>query len=286
MNRLIIALLLAALASTVAAAQEPRWSPEDEAGVIRAARDYMEGALNADADRVARGVHEELNKVIVSTLPQTGGQVLSYNTGTTLVEVVRGLGDRLADVDKTVDVTVFDIGHELAAARAVGAVWYDFLQLAKVNGEWRIVNVLWAQNRPDAENQPQNTPEDEAAVEQTALDYIEGAFSGDGVRMQRALHPELNKVRLMTHPQTGVQFLQKMGVSMLVEGTRAGLGTLDEDQRNITVDVFDVSHDMASVKVTSAMYVDYLQVGKVNGEWKIINVLWVPNPEGGTAVGR
>ena len=175
MIRLVIALLIPALASTGARAQEPRWSPEDEAGVIRAARDYMEGAVNADAERVARGVHEGLNKVMVSTLPQTGGQVLSYNTHTTLVEVVRGLGDRLANVDKTVDVTVFDIGHDLAAARAVGAVWYDFLQLAKVNGEWRIVNVLWAQNRPDAASEPENTPEDQAAVEKTALDYIQSS---------------------------------------------------------------------------------------------------------------
>jgi hypothetical protein len=36
---------------------------------------------------------------------------------------------------------------------------------------------------------------------------------------------------------------------------------------------------MATVKVYSAMYIDYLQVGKINGEWKIINVLWVPNPD-------
>ncbi len=278
MKRLLATTLLAALASTAATAQGARWSAEDEAGVVRAAKDYMEGAATADADRVTRGVHAELNKVIVATLPQTGGQVLSYNTASTLVEAVRGFGDRLADIDKTVDVTVFDIAHDLAVARVVGAVWYDFLQLAKINDEWKIVNVLWAQNRPDPENQQQNPPADAEAVEQTALDYIEGAFSGDGIRMERALHPELNKVRLVTHPQTGVKFLQKMGVSMLVEGTRAGLGTLDDDQRNIAVEVYDVSHDIALAKVTSAMYIDYLQVAKFNSEWKIINVLWVPNP--------
>ena len=45
------------------------------------------------------------------------------------------------------------------------------------------------------------------------------------------------------------------------------------------MDIFDISHDMALVKVTSAMYIDLLQIAKVNGEWKIINVLWVPNPD-------
>ena len=29
----------------------------------------------------------------------------------------------------------------------------------------------------------------------------------------------------------------------------------------------------------ASMYIDLLQIGMVNGEWKIINVLWVPNPD-------
>lgn len=52
-----------------------------------------------------------------------------------------------------------------------------------------------------------------------------------------------------------------------------------EAERNIEVEIYDVSHDMAMAKVASALYIDYVQVGKVNGEWKIINVLWVPNPD-------
>ncbi len=34
---------------------------------------------------------------------------------------------------------------------------------------------------------------------------------------------------------------------------------------------------VVAAKVTSSMYIDHLQMGKVNGAWKIINVLWVPN---------
>jgi hypothetical protein len=34
---------------------------------------------------------------------------------------------------------------------------------------------------------------DSAAIRQTALDYIEGYYSGDAVRMERAIHPDLNK---------------------------------------------------------------------------------------------
>jgi hypothetical protein len=279
MKGLLPTILMAAAAAGTATAQTSAAPATDEEGVTRAAMNYMDGALQADADRVARGVHEELNKVVIRTSRETGRQSLSYNTHTTLVEIVRGLSERMAEVeDKSVDVTIFDIGNDMAAARAVGQLWYDFLQLAKIDGEWRIVNVLWAQNRGE-EGAQEDLAAARAAVEATARDYIEGAYSGDGERMERALHPELNKVLLNKHRQTGEQYLYKMGASNLVEGTRAGLGTLEEDQRNIEVEIYDVSHDIASVKVSSAMYVDHLQVGRVNGEWKIINVLWVPNPD-------
>lgn len=280
MKSVLLTIMMAVAATVPAVAQDAAKMDGDKDGVVRAALDYMEGAVNADADRVARGVHTELTKVVVRTLPQTGRQTLGYNTHTTLVEVVRGLAERMAEVDKNVEVTVFDIDGDLAAARAVGALWYDFLQLAKIDGEWKIVNVLWAQNQPDAANrQPDDFEMAKVEVEKTALDYIEGAYSGDAERMERALHPELTKMLLGRHRQTGEPFLYKMGASDLIEGTRAGLGSLEEDKRNIAVTVYDIAFDMASVKVASAMYIDYLEIAKVNGEWKIINVLWVPNPE-------
>jgi hypothetical protein len=34
---------------------------------------------------------------------------------------------------------------------------------------------------------------DEAAIRAVVLDYVEGWFDGDAVRMERALHPELMK---------------------------------------------------------------------------------------------
>ncbi len=45
------------------------------------------------------------------------------------------------------------------------------------------------------------------------------------------------------------------------------------------MEVFDVSHDLALAKATATHYIDYLKVGKIDGEWKLINVLWVPDPD-------
>ncbi len=278
MKRFLFAMLMLALGTGSAYAQSSASAQSEEAGIIAAALNYGEGALTADADRMARGVHAELTKVVVNTNRDTGRQSLSYNTSTTLVEFVRGAAGRFDDVDRNIDVTVFDIGHDIAAARAVGELWYDYLLLAKMHGEWRIVNVLWARHDPSRENRT-DSDDIRGEVQVTALNYIEGAYSGNAERMEQALHPELTKMLLNRDRTTGEPSLYKMGASNLIEGTRAGQGNLEPERRNIEVDIFDISHDMALVKVSSAMYIDLLQIAKVNGEWKIINVLWVPNPD-------
>lgn len=133
-------------------------------------------------------------------------------------------------------------------------------------------STAWAQGGGEAVNE-------EEAITKTAMNYIDGAYSGDAERMEKALHPELTKVIPFTVPQTGKTGLSKMGASQLIEGTRAKMGMLDEDQRKINVTVLDVFEDLAAAKVVSAKYIDYLQLAKINGGWKIINVLWKMNPE-------
>ena len=40
-------------------------------------------------------------------------------------------------------MTILDIFGNAASAKAIMADWIDYLQLAKVDGRWVIVNVLW-----------------------------------------------------------------------------------------------------------------------------------------------
>lgn len=118
-------------------------------------------------------------------------------------------------------------------------------------------------------------PADSAAIRAAALDYIEGWFSGDAVRMRRALHSELVKRILVTDDETGRDWIDGMGVSKLVEGTRHGFGTeVPEDQRRTDVTILDITGRAASVKVHAGRWVDYMHLVHANGEWKILNVLW------------
>jgi hypothetical protein len=46
------------------------------------------------------------------------------------------------------DFQIFEIYRGAASARVVASDWVDYLHLAKWNGEWKIVNVLWELNPP------------------------------------------------------------------------------------------------------------------------------------------
>lgn len=120
---------------------------------------------------------------------------------------------------------------------------------------------------------------DKAAITQTALDYLEGWYAGDGERMERALHPELAKRIVRTNAQ-GQSRLDQMSAMTLVQGTRRGGGKntpKDKQQKDITI--LDVFENTASVKAVAADWVDYLHIAKSNGRWVIVNVLWELKPK-------
>jgi hypothetical protein len=115
------------------------------------------------------------------------------------------------------------------------------------------------------------TSGDEAAVERTARDYIEGWFDGDRGRMQRALHPELAK-RSLEQDTSGVE---SVTAREMIDMTASGEGRREDvEDRRIEIEVHDVSEGIASATVRCALYVDLLQLLKTRDGWRIVNVVW------------
>ena len=119
------------------------------------------------------------------------------------------------------------------------------------------------------------TAADSAAIRGAALDYIEGWYTGDAVRMERALHPELAKRILMANQNEPGKHFMHMTAAELIEGAGrgGGSGSPAEEQRK-EVRILDIFRGTASVRVDAQTWVDYLHVAKDNDGWVIINVLW------------
>ena len=121
----------------------PGQSAADSAGIRQAALDYIEGYYEGNAERMARAVHPELAKRIVN-VDERGRYRLGQMSAMTLVEGTRaGGGKDTPQAERRKDVRILDIYQNAASAKIDASYWVDYLHLAKWNGRWVIVNVLW-----------------------------------------------------------------------------------------------------------------------------------------------
>ena len=132
-------------------AAHPSWaqaqSAPDTAAVRATALDYIEGWYEGNAERMERAVHPDLAKRIINT-DQRGRPVLGHQSAMTLVQNTRrGGGKETPPAQQRKEVRILDIFVNTASVRVDAGSWIDYLHLAKWNGRWVIVNVLW-ENRP------------------------------------------------------------------------------------------------------------------------------------------
>jgi hypothetical protein len=119
------------------------------------------------------------------------------------------------------------------------------------------------------------TAADSAGIRATALDYIDGWWSGDENRIAAALHPELVKRIRGADATRTREWIDQQGASRLVLGTGRGGGreTPAADRRS-DARILDIFQNTASVRVDAGAWVDYLHLVRWKGRWVILNVLW------------
>ena len=134
--------------------------------------------------------------------------------------------------------------------------------------------LLWTEFTPAMQGQ---TVADSAAIRSTALDYIEGWYTNNPGRMERALHPHLAK-RLVWADSTGRSHLVDLTAMELVQGTKAHPPTPTSERRK-DISILSTFGNVAMVRIEASDWVDFLQEVKWNGDWKILNVVWENRPE-------
>jgi hypothetical protein len=144
MNRLLLAVTLALPVAPATAADDP-----ELAGIRQAALDYAESWYEGDPARMERALHPELAKRIVRTGPE-GRSRLDQMGALTLINGVKAAHGTKTPAEKRLkDFTLLDRFENTATAKVVMSDWIDYLHLAKWNGRWVIVNVLW-EMKPEA----------------------------------------------------------------------------------------------------------------------------------------
>lgn len=113
---------------------------------------------------------------------------------------------------------------------------------------------------------------DEESIRGVAMAYLESWLDGDGERMRGALHPDLAKRGLNYADDgkpNGVHHFSAEGMER-----SAAKGPRPNFARSCEITVLDVADNIASAKVVSEPFVDYLHLVKLDGRWSIVNVLY------------
>ena len=146
MQRLIMLFLLTLVVSVAQVQAQPQGATQttpDAELIKQTALDYIEGWYEGNAERMERALHPELAKRIVRT-DDRGRSNFGHMGAMQLVQYTRNSDGKKIPKDKQQkDVTVLDVFGNAASAKVVATDWIDYLHLAKFNGRWVIVNVLW-----------------------------------------------------------------------------------------------------------------------------------------------
>ena len=131
---LILAFSFTALAQT----------DEDRNGVRQAALDYVEAVYEVNPAKIERSVHPELVKRGFFAKKNETAYSTHSMTFVELVDLSKNYNKKgNVPKDAPKEVVVFEVSDQTASAK-VTAVWgIDYLHLAKYDGKWKIINILW-----------------------------------------------------------------------------------------------------------------------------------------------
>ncbi len=140
---LVIAALLF-LPASIAAQTAATGADAEREAVRQAVLDYVEGIYEVNPGRIERSVHPQLMKrgfFVKRGETAYSSDVMTFRQ---LVELA-GNYNKNGRVPKNApkEVVVFDVSDQTASAKLT-AVWgIDYIHLAKYDGKWKFINVLW-----------------------------------------------------------------------------------------------------------------------------------------------
>lgn len=141
MKKLLLLLLLTIFALPVAGISQNK---DEKEQVKLAVLDYVEGVYEVDSSRIERSIHPDLAKRgFYIKKGETGytGDTMTFQQLVDLAKTYNKSGRLPKTAPK--EVVVYDVADQTATAKLT-AIWgIDYIHLAKYDGKWKIINILW-----------------------------------------------------------------------------------------------------------------------------------------------
>lgn len=119
---------------------------------------------------------------------------------------------------------------------------------------------------------------DHEAVRQAALDYVTAVYESKPELIERSVSPDLTKHGFMRQPD-GTYRRGRMTFAELLEVAREWNANRTRDISTKEVTVGEVLDQTATATVRASWGIDYMQLAKIDGRWKILNIVWQSHPQ-------
>ena len=121
---------------------------------------------------------------------------------------------------------------------------------------------------------------DEQAIRECALDYLEGWYSADTARMAKALSDDLVKKGFLVNPQSGKLIIAPATYGQMLQWVGQKPDELaQKPDIPMEVHLIEVGAHIAMIKTITPDFIDYLHLGKIEGQWKIYHAIWERPPQ-------
>jgi hypothetical protein len=149
MKRIVILIAAFILAVPLAAGAQ---SDKEKEAVKQAVLDYVEGVYEVRPERIERSVHPDLAKrgfFIKKGETAYSPHIMTFQELVDLSKNYNKNGRVPKDAPK--EIVIFDVSDQTASIKLTALWGIDYMHLAKYDGKWKIINVLW-QSPPKLNN--------------------------------------------------------------------------------------------------------------------------------------
>lgn len=119
-------------------------------------------------------------------------------------------------------------------------------------------------------------------VKAAILDYVEGLYDADSTRIERSVAKDLKKVGYWFNKRDSAyvdnaQMTYNQLVSLAARWNKDGNRTTKDSPKDIVI--YEIYDKTASARLIAEWGIDFFQLGKFDGKWQIVNVLWQSPPK-------
>ena len=157
-----------------------------------------------------------------------------------------------------IDVTILDETDSLASAKVLSNDFFDYLHLVKLNGNWKVFNVVCDYYNCKSV--------DSVALNNVIEEYLEYWYAGVDEQMAELIHPKYSGGMVVSQNET-----YRVDKSQLLSiiSNRPALNMCSD----FNFKILDIYLNTASVKIYTNDSIEYLHLSYQNNKWYIINAL-------------